>query len=85
VFGEDVVVCYCLRQLMRTYMYILCQAAVNHVCLHATLPAGDPTRQSSSSSSAHWGSMCSILDHHNVVWLGDLNYRLTCSDEEARK
>jgi hypothetical protein len=29
--------------------------------------------------------MCSILDHHNVVWLGDLNYRLTCSDEEARK
>jgi hypothetical protein len=53
--------------------------------MHAPLTAGDPTRQPSSSSSAQWGSMCSILDHHNVVWLGDLNYRLTCSDEEARK
>lgn len=46
---------------------------------------GEPYRQQVSSSSGHWGSMSSILDHNNVVWLGDLNYRLTCSDEEARK
>lgn len=48
------------------------------------LRAGDLYRQQ-CGSSGHWGSMTSILDHDNVVWLGDLNYRLTCSDEEARK
>lgn len=29
--------------------------------------------------------MSSVLDHHNVIWLGDLNFRLTCSDDEARR
>jgi hypothetical protein len=47
--------------------------------------AGDSYSKQVSSSSGHWGSMRGILDHHNVVWLGDLNYRLTCSDDEARK
>lgn len=57
------------------------QSLGSHVVL-----AGDTYRQqAASSSSGHWGNMCSILDHTNVVWLGDLNYRLTCSDEEARR
>lgn len=63
------------------------QVAVEHTLVVAfgLLCAGEPYRQQVSSSSGHWGSMSSIMDHHNVVWLGDLNYRLTCSDEEARK
>lgn len=62
------------------------QVAVEHPPVASLLLcAGEPYRQQVSSSSGHWGSMSNIMDHHNVVWLGDLNYRLTCSDEEARK
>lgn len=56
----------------------------NTQCTCFLLCTGELGRQQ-CSSSGHWGHMTGILDHQNVVWLGDLNYRLTCSDEEARK
>jgi hypothetical protein len=41
--------------------------------------------QHSHGASGHWGRLASISEHDNVVWMGDLNYRLACSDEEARR
>lgn len=33
----------------------------------------------------HWGNLRSILEHDNVIWLGDLNYRINMGDEDARR
>ncbi|MEW5306934.1 MAG: hypothetical protein WDW36_009363 [Sanguina aurantia] len=39
---------------------------------------------SAALGPGHWGAARALLEQGSVIWVGDLNYRLSCGDDEAR-
>ncbi|KAL0027397.1 hypothetical protein WJX79_008379 [Trebouxia sp. C0005] len=49
-------------------------------------PGADSTCQASGDGRGpgQWGSQRGLLENEHAIWMGDLNYRLTISDDKAR-
>lgn len=45
---------------------------------------GGPQASGDGRSTGQWGGQRGLLDNEHAIWMGDLNYRLTISDDKAR-